>query len=717
MDVERVMPTSKAHREKIRQAVGDEHLQTALNRAISAYKKARAAAMDGFDLARSQDAVRALKQQSIAGMEALVVRFKQEAEAVGAVVHEAADGVEAAEIVKRLCDERGISRIVKSKSMLTEEIELNSRLESAGLQVTETDLGEWIIQLAGEKPSHFTAPALHKTREQVAELFTRETGEDQDSDIAKLVAVARRNLRQAFIDAEMGISGANVAIAETGTIVIVANEGNDRLVTTLPPIHVAIVGLEKLVATQDDANEILKVLARSGTGQKQTAYVSLITGPSRTTDIEKTLTLGVHGPRELHIIFVDAGRRAMAADEQCSEALYCIKCGACLSMCPVYHAVGGHAYGNAYMGGIGAVVTAFHHDLARAEETVNMCAGCGKCESICPSRVDVPRMILEMRRRLADANGMAPAGRAAMMALRHQGMLRNAVKTARAAQFPLNAGDGLLRDFPLIDDAKRLPAIAPKFLRDLVPERSFEAGSADVTFYAGCMIDFLYPEIGESICKVLTGSGLNVMFPKDQSCCGAPALYVGDQDTARKLAVDNILALERGLTGYIVTGCPTCAMMLGERFPTLLAGTAWEERATKLSRKVIDFSQYAVDVLGISIDPIRAGSATYHDPCHQVRGLGTSDRSRALIAASGMELVEMVDSDECCGFAGSYSIKQPEISASMLDRKLGHVSDTGAGTLVTDCPGCILQLRGGLAHRGQPIEVCHTAQIVAEAME
>ena len=732
------MAESKAHRKQVRDALTDEHLQTALKRAALAYKTARAEAMDGFDLEAAQDEVRALKERSIADLDGLVARFKEEAEKVGAVVHEATDGDEVAGIVRRLAEERGARLIVKSKSMLTEEIELNRRLASSGLQVVETDLGEWIVQLAGEKPSHFTMPAMHKTREDIAELFSKVTGGEVEADIPKLVEVARRELRQRFIEADMGISGANVAIAETGTLVIVSNEGNARLVTTLPPIHVAVVGYEKLVGTMDDANAILKVLARSGTGQKMSAYVSFITGPSRTTDIEKTLTLGVHGPSEVHIIFVDAGRKSMAADERLREALYCIKCGACLNLCPVYESIGGHAFANAYVGGIGAVVTAHHRSLDETEETVSLCSGCASCRSICPSRIDVPGMILELRRRLVDRHGMPVSARLPMSIVRHPALLRSAARMARAFQRPIMRDDGTVRDLPILSDlfgGKKMPGLAPKFLREILPERGSRdrsgaapsrhrpaqrpatTGEITVSLFAGCMLDFIYPEVGAAIWKVLEGADVTALFPFEQSCCGAPALYVGDQGTARKLAIDNLEALEKGSPDYVVTGCPTCAVMLKERFPMLLAGTMWEDRARRLAGKVMDFSQFAADVLDVRIGEGRSERVTYHDPCHQVRTLKTSGFSRELIVRAGMELVEMEEADECCGFAGSYSIRQPGISAAILDRKLAHIEETGAQILATDCPGCIMQIRGGLMARESPIEVCHTAQLIAGLME
>jgi len=712
------MAESKSHRRQVRAALNDKYLQTALNRADAAYRLARESAMDGFDLAAAQDEVRAVKERCTADLDALFARFKTEAEQVGAVVHEAGDGDEVARIIRKLAEERGVKLIAKSKSMLTEEIELNPKLQSAGLEVVETDLGEWIIQLAGEKPSHFTAPAMHKTREQIAALFSKLTSSDVEADIPKLVAIARNQLRQVFFDAQMGISGANIAIAETGTLVIVSNEGNARLVTTLPPIHVAVVGYEKLIASMDDATAILKVLTRSA-GQKQTAYVSFITGPSRTSDIEKSLVLGAHGPAELHIIFVDAGRKAMLADEECREALYCIKCGACLNMCPAYKSVGGHAYGNAYMGGIGTVVTAYHRNLDATQDTLGLCTGCGYCKSICPAKIDVPDMVLELRKRLMDAHGMPLTGKMAMSVLRSPALFEKTVRFARAHQRRFVDDNNTLKRLPLVAGVmgeREFPGLAPRFLRGILPETSEATGRLTVAFYAGCMIDFIYPEIGEAIWKVLTANA-TVLFPRNQACCGAPALYTGHWETAAKLAVYNISLMENGEPQYIVTGCPTCAVMLKQRFPDLLLATEWEERGAAFAEKVIDFSAFARDVLKIELGGRGEGRVTYHDPCHQVRGLGTSDRSRELIRSAGHQLVEMEDSDECCGFAGSYAIKQSGISNAILARKIAHIEETRAEKVVTDCPGCIMQIRGGLRNRKMPIEVCHTAEIVAELME
>ncbi len=736
------MSQSPHQKKKTQDALRDKSLQTALTRSVSSYKHSREKSLAGFDLAKAQDEVRAIKERCIEQMDDLFARFKAEAEGIGAVVHEAANAQEAGEIVLKLAQERGVKLIAKAKSMLTEEIELNHTLEAAGLQVVETDLGEWIIQLAGEKPSHFTCPAIHKTREQIAELFEKATGEKVDSDPESLAAFARERLRQVFVDADMGISGANIAIADTGTLVLVSNEGNARLVTTLPPIHVAIVGYEKLVENLRDAVSILEVLPRSATGQKITSYVSMITGPSRTADVEKVLTLGMHGPKELHIVFVDNGRKAMREDEKFREALYCIRCGACLNLCPVYRSIGGHAFANVYMGGIGAVSSVYYGSLDAAEDTAALCTGCSNCVSICPTKIDVPGMMLEVRSRLVEKNGIPVAGKLALSALKNPRVFGTLIRMARAFQGPAIGEDGLVKDLPLISGkfgSRKMPGFAKRFLRDTPLTRRPQAASFSaakgpalsragergkdgvapsdvrVSLYAGCVIDFIYPHIGEAIWRVIGGSGAEMIYPKSQACCGAPAMYVGDEESALELCVENLEALEEGDPTHIVTGCPTCAVMLKEHYRKILEGTELEERAKAMAAKVYDFAGL-VEALGIELEAGAGGTATYHDPCHQVRGTRTSAASRKLLAECGMDTVEMTDCDECCGFAGSYSLKQSEISDAILSRKLDHAIATGADCVVTDCPGCIMQIGGGLAKRGCKTPVRHSAEIAADSI-
>src|SRR5437762_12398850 len=366
--IARTVPPSDAHvtaskiqfRRKLDRALGSDRLRVALQR----------------DMPALRDDLTKRKRRAIDDLPALIDRFTREAEAVGAKVYRASDAAEARRVVAAICRAKKAKLVVKSKSMATEEIELNEHLASQGVTAVETDLGEWIIQLAGEKPSHLIAPAIHKTREEIAALFSKVVGHAVDSDPAALVAVARERLRDSFLRADIGITGGNVLIADTGTLVLVTNEGNADLATTLPPVHIAVVGIEKIVPSLDDAVAVLKLLARSATGQKISTYTQFITGPSRSADIELKTEIGVHGPKELHFVLIDNGRTAMREDPTFREALSCIRCGACSNVCPSYQVVGGHVFGHIYTGPIGLVVSPFHHGIDSVAYEQNMCMGC-----------------------------------------------------------------------------------------------------------------------------------------------------------------------------------------------------------------------------------------------------------------------------------------------------------------------------------------------------
>src|SRR5437879_5896522 len=350
---------------------------------------------------------------AIDAMPELIERFTREAEAVGAKVYRAVDAEEARRIVGAICRAKKAKLVVKSKSMATEEIGLTEHLEKQGVRAIETDLGEWIIQLAHERPSHLIAPAIHKTREEVAQLFAKVVGHPVPDDTASLVAVARAQLRQYFLNADIGITGGNALIAETGTLLLVTNEGNADLATSVPPVHIAVVGIEKIVPTLDDAMAIVKLLARSGTGQKITTYTQLITGPSRSADIELKTQIGVHGPKELHIVLLDNGRTAMREDPAFRDALRCIRCGACSTVCPSYRIVGGHVFGHIYTGPIGLVLSPWHHGIDSVAYEQNLCLGCNACDTVCPVKIPLAALINDVRAKAVERTGIPMTKRVA----------------------------------------------------------------------------------------------------------------------------------------------------------------------------------------------------------------------------------------------------------------------------------------------------------------
>ncbi len=335
---------------------------------------------------------RAIRLHALSHLDRLLGHFADRAEESGAHVHFAGDAEEARRIVARILGETGSRSVVKSKSMVTEEIDLNAHLIDEGFQVVETDLGEFIVQLSQDRPSHIIAPVLHRSRADIGELFSEKLGVAYTDDAHELNRIARRHLRPFFLEADAGITGVNLAVAETGSLVLVTNEGNGRLVSSGPRVHIAVMGMERVVPRWIDATAILELLARSATGQRLSAYTSVVTGPRRSDDED--------GPGELHVVVVDNGRSQILAGEN-AEILACIRCGACLNVCPVFREVGGHAYGGVYSGPVGAVLTPGLLGMEGWWDLAHASTLCGACEEVCPVGIQIPKMLLQLRRAAA----------------------------------------------------------------------------------------------------------------------------------------------------------------------------------------------------------------------------------------------------------------------------------------------------------------------------
>jgi L-lactate dehydrogenase complex protein LldF len=376
---------------RVEKALGDQHLQAAMDRAMERLVSVRVTSFGAFaDGDAVRDQARAIRAHTLSKLDHYLDEFQRNVQARGGTVFYAHTAADAIRYVCDLARARGVQTIAKSKSMVTEELELNGYLEATGAKVVETDLGEWVVQLAHDHPSHIVGPIIHWTKEDVAKLFQREAGATPEdvSDVPHMTAFARRTLRKAFLQADMGISGVNFAIAETGGVCICTNEGNGRLTTTLPRIHVAMMGIERIVPTMEDLGVVLQVLGRSATGQKLTVYTNMLSGPRREGEPD--------GPEELHVVMLDNGRSKLLGGEL-AEILYCIRCGACLNICPVYQEIGGHAYGSVYPGPVGAVLTPGLRGIAQFHELPNASSLCGACREACPVRIDIPRMLLKLR--------------------------------------------------------------------------------------------------------------------------------------------------------------------------------------------------------------------------------------------------------------------------------------------------------------------------------
>jgi len=383
-------------RDGVRRALADQRLQDAYGKATGRFQRGRLKAFEEFPEGEAlRDLARRIKAATIGELDRYLLKLSESGGPHRGGGWGAADAAEARRIVLELAARYGARRVVKSKSMTTEEIDLNEALEDAGIDTVETDLGEYIIQLAGETPSHIIAPAIHKTRDEVADLFVEKLGSPRLDRHEDLTHEARRHLREAFRRADLGITGVNFAVAETGTVAVVENEGNARFVSTLPRVHVAVMGMEKVVPDLASLAVFLKILARSATGQKASSYVSLISGPRRDGEED--------GPEAFHLVVLDNGRSRMLADPELREALYCIRCGACLNACPVYRHAGGHSYGWVYSGPIGSVLAPSLADHASAAELPFASSLCGACREVCPVRIDLPRLLLAQRRQVVEA--------------------------------------------------------------------------------------------------------------------------------------------------------------------------------------------------------------------------------------------------------------------------------------------------------------------------
>jgi L-lactate dehydrogenase complex protein LldF len=380
-----------------RAGVADTELRRKLENATGRHLEhvaATRAEFPAFDDER--DTARRIKEDAISHLDELLVQLKKRLEANGVKVFVAADAAEARDYILDVARQAGARRIVKGKSMTTEEIGLNAALEKAGFEPVETDLGEYIVQLRGERPSHIITPAIHLSKEDIGRLFAEKLDIEYTAEPEQLTAVARERLRSIFLTAEMGVTGVNFAIAETGTLVLVENEGNGRLSSTMPETFVAVMGLEKVIPRLADLSHFLEILARTATGQKLTCYTNFISGPRREGELD--------GPREMHVVILDNGRAAMLADPVLREALYCLRCGACLNVCPVYRRIGGHAYGSPYPGPIGSIVSPNLFGSAAALLPFASTL-CGACRDICPVKIDIPRILLHLRWKESTGDG------------------------------------------------------------------------------------------------------------------------------------------------------------------------------------------------------------------------------------------------------------------------------------------------------------------------
>jgi L-lactate dehydrogenase complex protein LldF len=694
---------SRRHfRRRVEDALANPSLQRALPPAMVAVRGRRRRAFEDFDDASGREELGRRRRGNLARLPELVDQFRQRLEQAGGRFHVARDGEEACRIVAEICQGAGARVVAKSKSMATEEILLNPHLESLGIEVVETDVGEYIIQRLGQRPSHMLGPAIHLTVEDWAE----ELGVEADPEA--IMAFVRRELRRKFLEADVGISGANAAIAETGTVMIVSNEGNVDLTVTLPRVHIAVFGMDKVVASLDDAVALLRMLPRTATGQVMSASVNFVTGPSRTADIAFRPVVGAHGSHEVHCVVLDNGRSRMLADPRFADAMTCIRCAACHDACPSFMAVGGQTFGHIYGGPIGLVLTPFHHGQDAAELPNSLCTQCGACEDACPVGIELPRMILEHRR-----EGRKTLAKRALLGLWSRPRLARAALGLRGVAGRLvGDGGGGGPTVPVVPGPR--PARAPT--------RSGPVGGPPVTLFASCLVERLAPGADGALIEILSAAGHRVTPARDRGCCGLVCGNAGDFEKGARL-LDGLARSLAGSEGPIVTPSTSCFAAVTMDSAGWTDGASAPAHVSELRGRMRDATRFALELLEARPDLVRPVEeegrrmrVAYHDSCQSMRRLGLVREPRRLLELAGYEVVDLPDTANCCGFGGTFSLDWPQVADRLVEWKLDAIAKTGCVVVASDNPGCLMHIGSGATRRGLELRVVHVLELVAERL-
>lgn len=666
------------------------YLRDALFRTLDKRKKTIVETIPDFEKFRHE--VREVRERSVEKIDELLRKFKANCEKRGVKVYVAKNAEEACEVVYRIAVEKNAKLLTKGKSMTTEEIELNSYLEKRGLKVVETDLGELIIQMAGERPFHLVYPAVHKTRHEVAEIFSKAAGRRIGDEIPELMNFAREYLRDLFLSADIGMTGVNIAVSETGTIIVETNEGNDRLGNIPPRTYIAVMGVEKLVETLEDALKLIVAHPVSSTGQYLTNYVSFLTGRN---------PLGEESGRELIVVVVDNGRLRMREDPVFREALYCIRCGACMNICPTYSTVGGHVFGHIYTGPIGIPWTAFVHGLEKAAEFAPLCISCGLCKEICPAIIDMPYMIAEVKQRYIKEGGQLFVNK----------VMENYENAYRlGSYFPsifnriigFKTSRALMQKFLGVDARRKLPKVAAKPF-----DKLFDGNKARQNAKAILFIDFfaryIRPDLGLKAVQALEDAGLPVLFPHQRSS-GYPYFAYGDLEKARKVADYNVRNIGKFLDEkrIVVSIEPTATYALKHLYPKLLPESAEAKKIAAATVSLYDLLLQLMNENKIEGKALVNGKAALHVPCHE-RAFDACSSLHTLLTRSGIKAV-FVETGTCCGMAGTFGMKHGimgyELSNAVGEALFELVKNSGCDYVVSSSSVCSIHLAEGT---GKPV--------------
>ena len=693
---------------QLKNMLGQKERAAALYAAMKRGRDGRARTMQEFaDFNEYRHGIRKIKERSIDNLDKLLERFMEEAQKRGAHVYVARDGPDAISYIMNILKQKQARLIIKSKSLTSEEIEFNEPFEKAGYEVYETDLGEWIMQVAREKPFHLVFPAVHKTTPEVAELFSRAYQKAIEGDISAIMKFVRETLRRIFLSADVGVSGANVAIAENGAIVLETNEGNGRLVTSIPKIHIVLMGMEKIVERVEDAIPLIRGHAVSATGQRTTTYVSIIAGRS---------PLAGDDGREMHIVILDNGRSRMREDSWFREALYCIRCGACMNICAPYSVSGGHVFGYIYPGPIGIPWTANVHGLDKAK-FAHLCISCGLCKEICPAEIDIPMMIARVKELDVEKHGQLKVNRILESYESYAPILSS---IAPLWNWLMRRGlvRALMEKLTGIDRNRPLPEFKRntfmKWYRRNADRLRAGGSGKKVALFVDFFANYIEPQLAITLVEALARAGVEVVVP-EQKTSGYPYILYGDLKEAEKVARYNVEKLYPYVKdGYdIISIEPTATYSLRESYPKLLNNSEESLAIASKTYEALEYLWMLVQQGKIAVDKTLSGRAGFHIPCHE-RGLSYGKYAIALLREAGLD-VEIRETGMCCGMAGTFGLKKGtlgiELSLAIGEQLFKQFKDNNLDFIVTESSVCKIQLE-----QGTGLQVFHPLKLLGDAL-